>query len=113
MNENGRTLSGATSGSETANPVPIQVAGLSDVATVAGGEDYTLALRTDGTVWSWGLNTEGQLGTGTPDNLPHPAPAEVPDLSGVIALATSPTSQHSLALRDDGTVWAWGYNHFG
>jgi alpha-tubulin suppressor-like RCC1 family protein len=67
---------------------------------------HTLALLADGTVRSWGSNNDGQLGDGTTtDRL---APAAVPGLTGVSAVAAGGT--HSLALRTDGTVLAWGDN---
>src|SRR5207249_4227963 len=55
-----------------------------------------------GAVWSWGWNADGQLGDGT--DLAHPAPRAVSGLVGVTALAAG--AYHSLALREDGTVWA-------
>jgi alpha-tubulin suppressor-like RCC1 family protein len=67
---------------------------------------HTLALLADGTVRSWGSNNDGQLGDGTTtDRL---APAAVPGLTGVSAVAAGGT--HSLALRTDGTILAWGDN---
>src|SRR3712207_7610633 len=65
-----------------------------------------ISLLADGTVRSWGSNNDGQLGDGTTtDRL---APAAVPGLTGVSAVAAGGT--HSLALRTDGTVLAWGDN---
>ena len=77
--------------------------------TVAGGEDHSLALKTDGTVWAWGSNFHGQLGNGTNTN--SLTPVQVQNLSGVIAIAGG--GWYSLALKNDGTVWAWGNNEFG
>jgi Concanavalin A-like lectin/glucanases superfamily/Regulator of chromosome condensation (RCC1) repeat/Chitobiase/beta-hexosaminidase C-terminal domain/Putative Ig domain/Glucodextranase, domain B/Putative binding domain, N-terminal/Viral BACON domain len=77
--------------------------------SIAAGLGHTLALGNDGTVWSWGSNSFGQLGDGT--RTPHPSPAQVPSLSGVVAIAAG--QSHSLALKDDGTVWAWGWNIHG
>jgi alpha-tubulin suppressor-like RCC1 family protein len=55
-------------------------------------------------VWAWGFNSLGQLGNGTRANSSTPVP--VSGLSGVTTIAAG--SFHSLALRPDGTVWAWG-----
>ncbi len=52
-------------GVSTPNTTPTQVAGLSGVATVSSGGLHTCALKTDGTVWCWGMNLLGELGTGT------------------------------------------------
>ena len=63
----------------------------------------------DGTVWAWGKNDNGQLGDGTTEG--KSVPVQIESLSGVIALAAG--SYHSLALKGDGSVWAWGNNAHG
>lgn len=91
-----------------------------DAATftqVSAGADHTIALATDGTLYGWGLNLLGQLGAGE-DNLGEHVtlPVKV-DMSGVlkgknvVEIATGP--YHSLALTDDGKVYAWGWNIHG
>lgn len=83
------------------------------VTAVAAGSIHSLALRSDGTVWAWGDNSSGQLGTGGP--LPWPSKDEpvrvgagIPGFENIKAIATG--GAHSLALKSDGTVWAWGNN---
>src|SRR5437763_12524217 len=71
---------------------------------IAAGMDHCLWLKGDGTVWAWGRNSSGQLGSG---NGTHLTPAKVSGLAGVVAIAGG--GYHSLALKGDGTVWAWGY----
>jgi alpha-tubulin suppressor-like RCC1 family protein len=95
-----------------------QVSGLIDVVTVAAAEHFTLAVKADGTVWAWGANTKGQLGDGT--NTDQNTPVQAIGLTGVVAIAAgcpyafgSPGYGHAIALRDDGTVWTWGYNLSG
>ncbi|MFP2913744.1 RCC1 domain-containing protein, partial [Pyxidicoccus sp. 3LFB2] len=78
-------------------------------ARVAAGYHHTLALKTDGTVWAWGNNTDGQLGDGT--NTPRSTPVQVQGLTGVVAIAANDFD--TLALKADGTVWAWGNNSYG
>ena len=93
---------------------PVQVSGLSGVTAVAAGNYHTLARKSDGSVWDWGLNNAGQLGTGTTTN--SSTPVQVSGLSGVIAIAGGGLpgyAGHSLALKSDGTVWAWGYGKHG
>ena len=88
---------------------PVQVKNLSGVKAIAAGEDYSLALKTDGTVFSWGYNWAGQLGDGTTTQ--RNTPVAVKNLSGVSAIATG--RAHSLALKSDGTVRSWGNNALG
>jgi alpha-tubulin suppressor-like RCC1 family protein len=90
---------------------PVLVNGLSGVIAVSGGQAgyHSLALKSDGTVWAWGKNTEGQLGDGTLNN--SSSPIQVTGLNNVIAIAGG--EYHSLALKADGTVWAWGRNSNG
>jgi alpha-tubulin suppressor-like RCC1 family protein len=87
---------------------PVQVPGLTGVRSIAGGDYFSLAVTSDGTAWSWGYNAYGQLGDGTTTN--RPAPVKVSGLSGVLMVAASNDARSGLALRANGTVWAWGYN---
>ena len=82
------------------------VTGSFTAGAVAGGELSSLALRTDGTVWSWGANDSGQLGDGT--TTPSFVPIRVSGLAGVTAIAAG--GRFGVALRHDGTVWTWGRN---
>ncbi|WP_224367505.1 RCC1 domain-containing protein [Hyalangium versicolor] len=76
---------------------------------LSAGNSHSLALRTDGSVWAWGLNSDGQLGNGT-QTLAN-VPVRVPGLPAILAISAG--RSHSLALGVDGTVWAWGQNSFG
>ena len=99
-------------GTYTDRFTPVPVTGLaagSGVAAVSAGEGHSLALKTDGTVLAWGANNWGQLGDGS--LAARLTPVQVSGLgpgSGVIAIAAGNT--HSLALKSDGTVLAWGSN---
>jgi alpha-tubulin suppressor-like RCC1 family protein len=90
---------------------PGQVSGLTDVVDVAGGTSHSLAVKSDGTVWSWGFNDVGQLGNGATSSTPNPIPVQASGLTDVVAIAAG--SHHSLAVKSDGTVWAWGFNSQG
>jgi alpha-tubulin suppressor-like RCC1 family protein len=122
-NEVGQLGNGTTTSTDVRSPV----AGLSAVSALATGDQYSLALLTNGTVDAWGENAWGQLGDGTetgPDTC-HAAfaqvsnyqvpcsttPVQVNGLSGVLAIASG--SQHGLALLSNGTVVAWGDNEEG
>jgi alpha-tubulin suppressor-like RCC1 family protein len=93
--------------------VPAQRQAL-DAPTViqfSGGGGHSLALKSDGTVWTWGSNAYGQLGLGTVDQLPHPTPTQVPGLADVVAISNG--SDYCAALKSDHTVWTWGRNNAG
>ncbi len=70
---------------------------------------HALALRTDGSLWAWGVNTSGQLGTN--NFADHRAPLRVG--TGTNWVHAEAGAAHSVALRDDGTIWTWGANQFG
>ncbi len=98
---------GTTSGGRT---VPWPVSGLWDVVAVAAGYHHNLAVKADGTVWAWGSNYFMQIGDGL-GGAYRKVPVAVSGLTGVVAVAAG--IGHSLALRADGTVWAWGANYDG
>lgn len=77
---------------------------------IAAGDFHSLALNSDGTVWAWGRNGEGELGDGS-NVVSRLAPVQVSGLTGVVAIAAG--SNHSLALKSDGSVWGWGTNGSG
>lgn len=90
---------------------PTQVAGLSGASAVdGGGYRNGYALLTDGTVRAWGDNAAGQLGNGWTGG-GSPVPVPVLGLTGVTAIAAGGATAY--ALREDGTVWAWGAGPLG
>lgn len=92
---------------------PIPVAGLDRVtaleSSLGRGGIATYALRSDGTVWAWGSNLEGQLGDGTTTD--RQDPVRVRDLTGITSIATAEGRAYARAA--DGSMWAWGRNHKG
>jgi alpha-tubulin suppressor-like RCC1 family protein len=97
---------------------PVQVVGPNGVGFLTNVKDisvtsfHVLALKNDGTVWSWGSNQYGQLGTNSKVSKSLPTqvigPGGVGFLSDIIAIETN--QFHSLALKSDGTLWTWGNN---
>jgi alpha-tubulin suppressor-like RCC1 family protein len=103
----GQLGNGTTTDSLT--PVHVAGGGLKDVIAIAAGDSFSLALKSDGTVWAWGGNWSGQLGDGTTTN--RLQPVQMSGLTGITAIAAG--TNHGLALMGDGTVWSWGYNFEG
>ncbi len=105
-------LGDGTTGTPNATATPQAVTGLSNVVALAASVSHSLALRNDGTVWAWGDDVLGQLGDGTVASpSTAPTPQQVPGLSGVANIAAGGAG-HSLALKSDGTVWAWGWDYY-
>ena len=88
------------------NSAPVQISGLSGVIAIVAGGNHTVYLKTDGTVWAAGLNTNGQLGDGT--TAQRITPVRVSGLSNVTAVIAG--DAYTVALKSDGTVWSWGKN---
>lgn len=95
-------------------PLKVDIPAGEFIVQVSVGSVHSMALASDGSVWTWGSNSQGQLGTGTTiDNMtPHPVPTEItnfPDIAvGEKIIEVSAGSYHSLALSDKGRVWSWG-----
>lgn len=106
-NSSGQLGNGTVSPATSNSSIPVQVAGINSATAVASGFAHSLALESNGTVWGWGDNHFGQLGTGGPGLInPLPQPALI---SGATAIAAR--DLHSLAMKGDGSVWGWGYNN--
>ncbi len=96
--------------------LPVKVIGVSDVVSIAAGYYNSFAVRKDGTVWSWGYNNYGQLGLGDSANRTT-AQQVLGGASGSQYLTdiveVKAATMHTLALKANGTVYAWGYNGYG
>jgi alpha-tubulin suppressor-like RCC1 family protein len=96
--------------------VGLTIRATSAFAQATAGDYHTTVLAADGTVWSWGYGGNGQIGDGTTNS--HLVPTQViidtmtkAPLSNVVGIADG--DLHSLAVKADGTVWAWGDNPGG
>jgi alpha-tubulin suppressor-like RCC1 family protein len=77
---------------------------------VSCGSAHTLAIKTDGTLWSWGRNTSGQLGDNTTTNRLTPVTTFA---GGTNWKQVSGGNFHTAAIKTDGTLWTWGNNSYG
>lgn len=78
-------------------------------ASVSGGWSHSAGLKTDGTLWAWGLNSYGQLGNGSSASCRTPAMVGRGTSWAKVAVGGA----HTLALENDGSLWAWGANGTG
>jgi alpha-tubulin suppressor-like RCC1 family protein len=85
--------------------VPLPVSGLTGVVAIAAGVGHSLALRSDGTVWTWGCLYVPEVGSECAGPITV-VPVAVSNLTGVVAIAGG--IGYNLALKSDGTVWVWG-----
>ena len=94
---------------------PLAVNGLTGVAVIAAGNNHSVALKADGTVVAWGNNASGQLGNNSKIASSIPvAVLSLPKLSTANAIASVAVGvYHTVALKGDGTVVAWGDNQYG
>ena len=77
---------------------------------IAAGDNHTLALKQDRTtIWAWGYNAYGQLGDGGREI--KLTPIQVQGIRGVTTIAAG--DNHTIAIKEDGTVWTWGRNTSG
>lgn len=99
---------------------PTKVLGLDHIIAISAGSDHTVALKGDGTVWVWGMRVTGPTNIPRDSNSVLPVltgvtfdqtPTQVAGLTGITAIAAG--TYHSLALKNNGTVWGWGYNGHG
>ncbi len=87
---------------------PNQIGTDTDWASVAAGSDHSVAIKTDGTLWTWGDNEHGELGDGT--TIDRPEPVQIGDDAWK---QVSGGWDFTVGIRADGTLWAWGQNNYG
>ena len=94
---------------EQHTPVPISIQS-TEWVMAATGAHYSIALYSDGTLWAWGSNEVGQLGTGNTTDEQLPVQTGNGDNKWIIVTAGT---DHTMAIKSDGTLWGWGNNAQG
>lgn len=101
---------GLGNGTTTTISSPGQVGALTNWKRPSTGQNFQLAAKTDGTLWSWGKNSTGQLGIGTWGGGTTEADESSPVQIGALTTWIDPTGggEHSGAMKSDGKAWGWG-----
>ncbi|RYY50963.1 MAG: T9SS type A sorting domain-containing protein [Chitinophagaceae bacterium] len=89
---------------------PVQVGSSADWSVGAAGYEHSAAVKTDGSLWTWGSNSDGQLGDGTNVGI-YPYPRQVGNETNWLRVYAA--LNVTMAIKTDGTLWAWGSNFYG
>jgi len=93
------------------SPVFANVADCQRNLTISAGGGHAMVIHEDGSLWAWGINGNGQLGNDDGGDLWRFENLPIKVMDGVIGISAG--GAHSLAITDDGSLWAWGWNVFG
>lgn len=101
-------------GDTTNRSSPVQIGALTNWYKFGGGGSHRLAVKTNGTLWSWGSNWGGELGNGTSGAYYHTSsPAQIGSSTDWASVSNGTNNAFSLAVKTNGTLWAFGYNDVG
>jgi alpha-tubulin suppressor-like RCC1 family protein len=98
------TFAGGTNWADTPTSEP------DELYTLSGGQSHTAAIKTDGTLWTWGGGSTGQLGTNNTISISIPVTTFA---GGTNWKQVSVSGLNMAAIKTDGTLWTWGGNFFG
>jgi alpha-tubulin suppressor-like RCC1 family protein len=99
------TFAGGTDWADTPTTEP------EDLYTLSASAFYSVAIKTDGTLWTWGRGGNGQLGTN--DTTPDRSTPVTTFAGGTNWKQVSSGGNHTAAIKTDGTLWTWGFGSFG
>jgi alpha-tubulin suppressor-like RCC1 family protein len=104
----GRLGNNATTTTNRSSPIQT-VSGGTNWRSVSAGNDHTAAIKTDGSLWTWGLGSGGQLGNDSTTNQSSPVQTVS---GGTNWRSVSVGGCHTAATKTDGSLWTWGYGSF-
>jgi alpha-tubulin suppressor-like RCC1 family protein len=90
---------------------PVQVGTQNDWITISCGNAASFGMRSDGTLWAWGYNTYGRLGLN--DSILRSSPTQIGSGTEWHFMDCQSGTSTTIAIRKDGTLWAWGYGELG
>lgn len=99
-------------GTTTQRLIPVQIGTDTNWAWVTTGSNHSVAVKTNGTLWAWGANSSGQVGKGGTTPSSYTAPTQIGTLTTwqTTGAGLRAGGDFTLAMRTDGTLWAWGSN---
>ena len=104
-----RELGDTAKAYDTLSKLPIQIGVASDWQAISAGFQYSLALKNNGTIWSWGFNGNGEIGNGNTNQ--QNLPTQIGSSNQWIKISAGGSS--SYAIKSDSTLFSWGYNGYG
>jgi alpha-tubulin suppressor-like RCC1 family protein len=104
--DNFRGQLGDNTSIDRSSPVSV-VGGFTDWCQISAGNSHTAAIRTNGTAWAWGCNGEGRLGDDSTTSRSSPV-SVVGGFTDWCQISAG--TQHTAAIRNNGTAWTWGHN---
>ena len=93
---------------------PTQIPGTNWSEQYCSNQNACSAIKTDGTLWMWGRNHQGQLGINQPVNAHRSSPTQIPGSNwAILARGTADQTTNPIAIKTDGSLWTWGANEEG
>ena len=107
---NANGILGDNTGIDKSSPVSV-VGGFTWCNVSAGGISHVMALKNDNTAWGWGIDVGGKIGNGIGAGYNRSSPVSV--VGGFTWCKVEAAYSSSIGIKNDGTLWAWGYGYCG